>query len=185
MAVTQRDVDGIIWKHVAVTVDPDSYLQDFRAHLLSHVRPDWSVEGTRAKVFMDGFTNKLVALYHEGGPKDDLVLMRINGRGTETFIDRDAELVSTQTLHKAGLAAPVYLQFDNGTVYGYLPGRTVRVEEMGDRAVLRRVAKTMAQMHATRPPPEHSRGLPFVWAKCDDWISTVPQKFEDPKKNET
>ncbi|KAL5502998.1 hypothetical protein EMCRGX_G009871 [Ephydatia muelleri] len=186
MAVTRRHIGDIVWTHVAIEIDAENFLEGFKSHLLSHVRPNWSPSGTRAKVFNDGFTNKLVGLYHEDGPKDDMVLMRINGPGTETFIDRDAELISTHLLHRAGLAAPVYLQFDNGTCYGYLPGRTVHVSEMGDRAVLGRVAKTMAKLHATEPPPaSHSRALPFVWAKCDDWISKVPQTFEDPKKNET
>ncbi|KAL5502997.1 hypothetical protein EMCRGX_G009869 [Ephydatia muelleri] len=186
MAVTRRHIGDIVWTHVAIEIDAENFLEGFKSHLLSHVRPNWSPSGTRAKVFNDGVTNKLMGLYHEDGPKDDMVLMRINGPGTETFIDRDAELISTHLLHRAGLAAPVYLQFDNGTCYGYLSGRTVHVSEMGDRAVLGRVAKTMAKLHATEPPPtSHSRALPFVWAKCDDWISKVPQTFEDPKKNET
>ena len=187
MAVTQREKEGVVWTHVATVIDAENCLEGFKTHLLSHVqRPNWSPSGTRAKVFVDGFTNKLVALYQEDGPKDDVVLMRINGPGTEKIIDRDAELISTHVLHRAGLAAPVYVQFDNGTCYGYQPGRTVHVSEMGDRAMLGRVAKTMAKLHATEPPPPtHSRALPFVWAKCDDWIAKVPQTFEDPKKNET
>ena len=68
------------------------------------------------KVFNSGIT--LVALYlkekglaSSGG---DVVLLRMNGTGSEKIIDRSDELYSMQLLHKAGLGPPIYAELSNG-----------------------------------------------------------------------
>ena len=79
-----------------------------------------------------GITNKIFSAYID--PKDRVVF-RVFGKNTEKIIDRRHELESWHKLAKHGLAAPLYGQFNNGLVCGYLPGRSLRVEDMRDSII--------------------------------------------------
>ena len=74
----------------------------------------------RVQVFTAGFTNKLIGC--SSMPDGEVILVRIYGNRTDLLIDRDRERNSMLVLHSVGCAAPLYCRFDNGIVYGYLPG---------------------------------------------------------------
>lgn len=78
---------------------------------------------------MDGITNVLLGFY-TNGREDDMVLLRMNGKGTDAFLDRRSEVIVMLSLHRAGLIPPVFLEVSNGLCYGYIPGRPFTVDDM-------------------------------------------------------
>lgn len=124
-----RSEGPISWKHLPIKLDRETIARDFRAYILPLIRPSWKDCTIKTKIFCDGITNSLFGFY-ASRDKSDLVLVRVNGEGTETFIDRHNEIVVMITLHKAGLIPPVYLQLANGLCYGYIPGRPFTTEDM-------------------------------------------------------
>ena len=134
-----------------VVVGLSTYLEDFRTHLLHVVRPEWRGKELDVKVFDSGITNTLVSpipWYHQylgitntlvalylkekglASSGGEVVLLRMNGTGSEKIIDRSDELNSMQLLHKAGLGPPIHAQLSNGLCYGFLPGRQMDLEEV-------------------------------------------------------
>ena len=66
------------------------------------------------------------------GEKKDVVLVRIYGEGSDLMIDRDLEMLNMMILHAAGCAKQLYGKFNNGILYGYVPGKCVDAETVRD-----------------------------------------------------
>ncbi len=49
-------------------------------------------------------------------------MFRIYGKKTELIIDRAAEIHNMKILHGARLGTPLFVQFNNGIGYGFIPG---------------------------------------------------------------
>ena len=110
---------------------------------LSHVvQPEWREN-----------RNALIALYlkdkglaSSGG---DVVLLRMNGTGSEKIIYRSDELYSAS---KAGLGPPIHAQLSNGLCYGFLPGRQMDLEEMQSERIWQKVVHVIDALHAVEIP---------------------------------
>ena len=180
---------GLRWRYLPeVAVEAETYLEDFKQHLLSLVRPNWRPENLASKVFEDGTTNKLVAIY-EGNRSleasgEDTVLLRINGVGTDTFIDRGSELITMTTLHSVGMGPPLYYQLKNGLCYGFVQGRQLDVMELQDAAMMRRIVRAMVKLHLLELPSQFLKREPVLWERMDKWLSMVPERFGDPNKQQ-
>ena len=123
-----RNEAGLSWSCLPITLHQDSMERDCREHILPVVRPTWNGSTVVRKKFTEGITNVLLGFYLPGH-KDDMVLVRLNGEGTD-FVDRRSEIVVMLSLHKAGLIPHVYLELRNGLCYGYTPGRPFSVDDM-------------------------------------------------------
>ncbi len=152
-----------------VTVGVDTFLQDFQTHLLLTVRPEWQGKVLGVKVFDSGITNTLVALYLKdkglAESREDVVLLRINGAGSEKIVDRTDELHSMRLLHKEGLGPPVYAKLRNGLCYGFQPGRQMGLQEVKSEGVFQKVAQVMADLHVVNIPEHFQNRKPQLWAK--------------------
>ena len=170
----------LVWKFCHVTLDPVDILEGFRANLLAVCKPEWNGKAVKAKVFGNGITNTIVGIYAEDAV-DQMVLVRINGNGTEVFIKRDLEITCMLSLYKAGFIPPVYCQFINGLCYGYQPGKVITLDEMADLKVARYTAKCFAQLHSVPIPsifPQSNRLFEFY-----DWLDVIDDDFGDEVKN--
>ena len=180
--------DGLTWKYLPdLELGFDTYLEEFKSHLLSFVRPKWHPDNFQVKVFEGGISNKLVAIFdRERGFKnsrEDVVLLRINGLGTSSFIDRTDEIITMIHLHHAGLVPPVYCQLKNGLCYGFMPGRTLTVDDVRDERMMKRIVCTMTRLHS-QEIPVHFRDRPtLVWQKMDKLLQIVPETFGDENKD--
>lgn len=94
------------------------------------------------QLFTDGITNKLVACYTDEDMVD-AVLVRIYGRKTELFVDRETELRNFQVLRAHGCAPDLYCAFQNGLCYEFLPGIALGPDHVRDPRIFR----------CTGPPP--------------------------------
>lgn len=152
-----------------VQVSMDSYMQDFQTHLLPAIKPGWAGVELDSKVFDSGITNKLVAIFNRRkglkSSREDVVLIRINGVGTDKFISRTDELVCILALNRVGLSPPVYARLRNGLCYGYIPGRQLAVGEVREEGMSRKIARLMARLHCVEIPRHFQGRRPQVWAK--------------------
>lgn len=152
-----------------VVVQQDTYMDDFRTHLLPAIRPSWKDLTLDSKVFDSGITNALVAIFDkEKGldkSRENVILVRINGIGSEIIIDRVDELVCLVELNKVGLFPPVYAEFSNGLCYGYYPGRQVGVAEVREEGICRKIAGVLARLHCVEIPRHFQGRGPVMWGK--------------------
>jgi len=70
------------------------------------------------------YTNKLiVCCLNNTELSEQSVIVRVYGEKTDLFISHREEIRNIAVLHAAGcFKAPIYCKFQNGYVYGYLPG---------------------------------------------------------------
>ncbi|XP_053383984.1 ethanolamine kinase 1-like [Mercenaria mercenaria] len=153
--------------------------------VLKSVRPSWfdneEAKSLKSKVFTGGISNQLYGYYQDGHFKDDVVLMRIYGSGTELMIDRDLEKQNIQILSAAGKSQPLYAAFDNGLVYGFAQGVTLDENTVRDERIRKLIAEEMIEVHAVRPEGrEVKTGL---WEKIYKFLELSPEGFNDPERN--
>ncbi|NWS57508.1 EKI2 kinase, partial [Chunga burmeisteri] len=138
--------------------------------LMRELRPGWEPARVKTKLFTDGITNKLVACYTDEGMAD-AVLVRVYGRKTELFVDRETELRNFQVLRAHGCAPDLYCAFQNGLCYQFLPGIALGPDHVRDPHIFRLVAQEMARVHAI-----HANGSlpkPILWQKLHKYLTLV------------
>uniref|UniRef100_A0A8C3KLG8 ethanolamine kinase n=1 Tax=Calidris pygmaea TaxID=425635 RepID=A0A8C3KLG8_9CHAR len=155
--------------HLGIAVDEGDVLPG-ALRLMRELRPAWEPEKVKTKLFTDGITNKLVACYTDEGMAD-AVLVRVYGRKTELFVDRETELRNFQVLHAHGCAPDLYCAFQNGLCYQFLPGIALGPDHVRDPHIFRLVAQEMARVHAI-----HANGSlpkPILWQKLHKYLTLV------------
>ena len=175
---------GYDWKYLPIKLHRDTYEQDFYTHLLPLVKPDWKEEAIEHHIFKSGVTNTLVAFYpkelglHNSG--ENVILLRVNGEGTDKIINRTDEVIAILSLGKMGFCPPLYAELQNGLCYGFSPGRRLKVcETSGNRMIMRKIAGLMAKLHSFVIPNHFKDREPFLWSKIDKWLEKVPTSFQD------
>ncbi|KAJ7422281.1 Ethanolamine kinase 2 [Pitangus sulphuratus] len=134
----------------------------------------------QTSLFTDGITNKLVACYTDEGMAD-AVLIRVYGRKTELFVDRETELRNFQVLRAHGCAPDLYCAFQNGLCYQFLPGIALGPDHVRDPHIFRLVAQEMARVHAI-----HANGSlpkPILWQKLHKYLTLVKTELSPKVSN--
>jgi len=161
--------------------------------LLKHIRPAWHSEDIRFEVFTEGYSNQLVGCTHKDdvGQKEDVVLARIYGEGSEQFIDRENEKFCMMLFHSVGSAAPLYCAFRNGIMYGYTPGSVINYTLAQDMHIQRLVTRQLARVHCMDVRGlsamfgdglHHKDNKPALFTTLYKWLDLIPQTFSDPDK---
>ena len=133
------------------------------------VLPDWDTDTVCFDDVTEGMSNRLLCISRSGGGTK--LALRLYGCGTELYVDRGMEAAVMLLAAAAGLSAPLVCQFENGLIYDWLPGRSLRREEMGEEGVMGMVARTMARLHATQVPPGYGAREPALWHNLDGWLA--------------
>uniref|UniRef100_A0A8C6JCP8 ethanolamine kinase n=1 Tax=Melopsittacus undulatus TaxID=13146 RepID=A0A8C6JCP8_MELUD len=155
--------------HLRIAVDEGDVVPG-ALRLVRELRPGWEPDRVKTKLFTDGITNKLVACYTDEGMAD-AVLVRVYGRKTELFVDRDTELRNFQVLRAHGCAPDLYCAFQNGLCYQFLPGIALGPDHVREPHIFRLVAQEMARVHAI-----HANGSlpkPILWQKLHKYLTLV------------
>uniref|UniRef100_A0A8D0G6Y5 ethanolamine kinase n=1 Tax=Sphenodon punctatus TaxID=8508 RepID=A0A8D0G6Y5_SPHPU len=135
--------------------------------------PFFDLHVTGTKLFTDGITNKLMACYTQEDMMD-AVLVRVYGRKTELFVDRENELKNFLVLRAHDCAPKLYCTFQNGLCYEFIPGMALGPEHVRDCVYVigyRLVAQEMAKMHAI-----HANGSllkPNLWHRLRKYFYIV------------
>lgn len=81
----------------------------------------------------------------------DAVLMRAYGNRTDLIIDRDREATSHRLLADRGMAPPLFARFQNGLLYGFVPGKVCKAQDLTSAPIWRGVARKLGEWHAKVP----------------------------------
>ncbi|KAJ1917460.1 hypothetical protein H4219_003203 [Mycoemilia scoparia] len=160
-------------KHV---VHHDQLMEDSVA-LLAKVFPEWDSKDLKLAQCKDGITNKLVACRNT--KLETTVLVRAYGKNSEKIIDRKHELQTMAGLARLSLCPRLYARFDNGLVYGYIPGRVVQPAEMGTPHVSKLIAVMLARWHMVDLPGSQD---PQLFITLNNWLNDIPDTFSNPNK---
>ena len=81
----------------------------------------------------------------------DAILMRAYGNKTDLIIDRDRESTSHRLLADRGMAPPLFARFRNGLLYGFIPGKVCKAQDLTKEPIWRGVAQKLGEWHAKVP----------------------------------
>ncbi|CAI5454633.1 unnamed protein product [Caenorhabditis angaria] len=144
--------------------------------ILKILRPNWSSENVKFQYFSVGITNKIFATQH----LEESVIFRVFGKNTGKIIDRDNEIVAWRKLAQHGLAAPLYAQFANGIVCGFLEGESLKIEQMRQQSYQSKIARAISHLHTTIP----SDSEPCLFDKIRHFNNAFIPKYDDTKKQQ-
>ncbi|KAL7752539.1 hypothetical protein RI367_002073 [Sorochytrium milnesiophthora] len=115
----------------------------------------------------DGITNKLFKVSNS----KTTYLVRIYGNNTDRIIDRNAESNNMSWLQSHGLAAPLHARFDNGLVYGFIPGAVCTADDLSKSDVYPAIAEHLAIWHSL---PLADDAAPTTFNTMAKWLRQVP-----------
>ncbi|XP_019896086.1 ethanolamine kinase 1 isoform X3 [Esox lucius] len=93
--------------------------------LLGRLRPQWKPKDIKMKMFTEGITNQLVGCYVGSLQESEIVLVRVYGKMTELYVDRDREVEMFKILHAHDCGPQIYCSFQNGICYEFVRGTTL------------------------------------------------------------
>ena len=170
----------VVVPYVSITICIGSSLyQSGILKVLELVRPQWKQDTVKFQVFEGGLTN---CLFGVKSGEEDMVLVRVYGRNTEKFINRESEIKNLVFLNKHIGTPPVYAHFDNGLCYGYAKGRQLELFELRDKVMGRRIARQMARMHAVPLPVEDLKRPLLFSSFLNTWLDKIPKDLETDTK---
>ena len=162
--------------HVDITVpiESDSSNLTEAVRVVLSVRPEWDKNNLKWKFFTDGITNKLVGFW-QGESREDTVLIRIYGEGTDRIIDRKVEVENMLKLQSMGLGAKLYATFTNGLCYEFIHGELLDQTSMLDPKVYGEVAKRISRLHSLPAPSETN--TPCLWERLEKFLEVSNPSF--------
>jgi ethanolamine kinase len=140
--------------------------------LVAKIRQHWKPEQLREKIFSDGITNVLVGIFQQDC-KDDMVLVRIYGHGTDQIIDRKAEIENIKLFAEKKCGPGLLASFKNGIAYPFVKGQITNSEMIVQAKVFEPVIDMFAQMHLMR-----LGGDPCLWIRMRRLNEVAPDNFD-------
>ncbi|KAM9854544.1 ethanolamine kinase 1 [Aulostomus maculatus] len=140
--------------------------------LLSTLRPHWKAEEIQMKTFTEGITNQLIGCYVGSLQESGCVLVRLYGRMTELYVNRNREVEMFQIFHDHGCGPEIYCSFQNGICYEFVRGTVLDDELLRQPSIYRLIAAEMGRIHSIRP----KCGLPvepLLWTKMSHFLTLV------------
>lgn len=172
-------------RHIPLSFDPqDSDNSCF--NLLGEMSPQWKPrDRIKLQRFTDGITNTLIKASRElpeqfKADRDrDAVLIRAYGSGTSNMIDREKEIRAHNLLAYKGMASPLLARFENGFIYGFIPGDPCEPQDFHDAKTSREIAKRLGEWHGRLPTLAlaniaSGEDTPNIWTNAQKWIDLLP-----------
>ncbi|GMT06934.1 hypothetical protein PENTCL1PPCAC_29108, partial [Pristionchus entomophagus] len=156
---------------VSLPVEDITACKDIARILSCSIRKDWAIDQLETEVFTNGITNKIFSIFHKENRQDRLVY-RVFGHGTDRIIDRKKELEQWQKLSAVGLAAKIIGRFHNGIVCEFLPGEPLKLHQLQWPEVQKAVAEVMSRMHELS-----IGGVPCAFPKMHQFIDNLRPEF--------
>lgn len=144
--------------------------------ILEHVRPHWRKRDIVCSELCGGNTNQI---FHSKSNKnnEDVVLFKLYGYLTETYINREKEIEVMEMLHKHDRGPEVYCRFKNGIAYGYLHGIALELDMLPDPYFSRLIAQEFAELHHI---PLERGAKAELFDKLQLFLNMIPDSFTDP-----
>ncbi|KAM3869900.1 ethanolamine kinase 2 [Diretmus argenteus] len=165
--------------HLDIHVDE----QDSRGgilDLLRRLRPHWKPQDIQTKTFTEGITNQLMACYVGSLQEPGCVLVRVYGRMTELYVNRDREVEMFQVFHAHGCGPQIYCSFQNGICYEFVRGSVLDDELLRQPSIYRLIAAEMGRIHSIQPKCRRP-AEPSLWTKMSQFLTLVQNNINhDP-----
>uniref|UniRef100_A0A8D2ZD75 ethanolamine kinase n=1 Tax=Scophthalmus maximus TaxID=52904 RepID=A0A8D2ZD75_SCOMX len=146
--------------------------------LLSRVRPRWKAQDIQMKTFTEGLTNQLIGCYVGSLQGPGSVLVRLYGRRTELYVNRDEEVEMFQVFHAHGCGPQIYCTFQNGICYEFVSGKVLEDELLRQPSIYRLIAAEMGRIHSIQPKCGVS-AEPLLWTKMSHFLSLVQSSINN------
>nr|XP_054588770.1 ethanolamine kinase 1 isoform X2 [Nothobranchius furzeri] len=140
--------------------------------LLSSLRPQWNAPDIQLKMFTEGITNQLIGCYVGSLQEAGCVLVRLYGKMTELYVNRDREVEMFQVFHTHGCGPEIFCSFQNGICYEFMRGKVLDDELLRQPSIYRLIAAEMGKIHSIqsrRGQPEK----PLLWTKMSHFLSLM------------
>lgn len=124
------------------------------------------------EILSGGITNALYVVQNKA--RNEKVIVRLFGVGTDLFIDRRIENEVFSFLSMHGMGPTFHGLFGNGRVEGFLPARNLIPNEFSHPKIARGTAATMAKMHAQKIVLSRESS---IWSKTKHIISLLQGIF--------
>ncbi|XP_014851149.1 PREDICTED: ethanolamine kinase 2-like isoform X2 [Poecilia mexicana] len=121
--------------------------------LLSKLRPEWKTPHIQMK-------------------EPGCVLVRLYGRMTELYVNRDREVEMFQVFQAHGCGPEIYCSFQNGICYEFVRGNVLEDELLRQPSIYRLIAAEMGKIHSIQP----KRGQPTepqLWTKMSHFLTLM------------
>ncbi|XP_068595649.1 ethanolamine kinase 1 [Brachionichthys hirsutus] len=140
--------------------------------LLRRIRPHWKSQDIQMKTFTEGLSNQLIGCFVGSLQAPGCVLVRLYGKMTELYVNRDREVEIVQVLHTHGCGPQIYCSFLNGICYEFVRGRVLDDDLLQQLPTYRLIAAEMGRIHSIQPgrnrPVE-----PQLWTKMSHFLTLV------------
>ncbi|XP_071347631.1 ethanolamine kinase 1 [Trachinotus anak] len=140
--------------------------------LLSRLRPHWKAQDIQMKTFTEGITNQLIGCYVGSLQEPGCILVRLYGRMTELYVNRDREVEMFQVFHAHGCGPQIYCSFQNGICYEFVRGKVLDDELLRQPSIYRLIAAEMGRIHSIQPKCGLS-AEPLLWTKMSHFLTLV------------
>ncbi|XP_054475927.1 ethanolamine kinase 1 [Anoplopoma fimbria] len=140
--------------------------------LLRRLRPHWRAQDIQMKKFTEGITNQLIGCYVASLQEPGCVLVRLYGRMTELYVNRDREVEMFQVFHAHGCGPQIYCSFQNGICYEFIRGKVLDDGLLRQPSIYRLIAAEIGRIHSIQPkcgPPVE----PLLWTKMSHFLTLV------------
>ncbi|XP_047451337.1 ethanolamine kinase 1 [Mugil cephalus] len=165
------DCSGNQLLHVDIQIDEQEPRRGI-LDLLRRLRPHWRAEDIQMKTFTEGITNQLIGCYVGSLQEPGCVLVRLYGRMTELFVDREQEVEMFQVFHAHGCGPEIYCSFQNGICYEFIRGAVLDDELLHQPSIYRLIAAEMGRIHSIQPKCGQSVE-PLLWTKMSHFLTLV------------
>lgn len=140
--------------------------------LLSRIRPHWKAQDIQMRTLTEGLTNQLIGCYLGSLQEPGCVLVRLYGKMTELYVNRDREVEMFQVFHAHGCGPEIYCSFQNGICYEFVRGKVLDDELLRQPSIYRLIAAEMGRIHSIQPncgSPAES----LLWKKMAHFLTLV------------
>ncbi|KAI8610954.1 kinase-like domain-containing protein [Chytriomyces sp. MP71] len=161
-------------KHLDFTMDHE-HIMEGCAKVIAWVFPEWNLKEVKFSHQTQGLTNKLVKCTW----RSHSVLIRTYGKGTDSLIDRNQEMLNFVALSRNGLSSEVYGRFNNGFAYGYV-GAPLSASDLKHPEKYLLIARHLAKWHkvdASDIMEPKSR----LFETYNEWLNSLPETFTRPE----
>jgi len=110
-------------------------------------RPEWLERPVKISVLKGGITNVLYLVEDQG----KYYKVRIPGKKTELFLDRDSEVENIRALEPTGVISRL-IKYDRATkitIFEYIPGRAAHQEDFMDPEIRKKAVESMKKIHTS------------------------------------
>ncbi|XP_053741745.1 ethanolamine kinase 2 [Synchiropus splendidus] len=166
--------------HVDLHVDEHEPQKDI-LDLLSRLRPQWKAQDIQLKTFTEGLTNQLIGCYVGSLQESDCVLVRLYGKMTELYINRNREVEMFQLLHAHGCGPEIYCSFNNGICYEFVQGKVLDDEVLHQPSIYRLIAVEMGRIHSIQPNTDRPVE-PLLWKDMSHLLTLLQSSEHQPQQ---